>query len=143
MRASTVLFGLLASCAASVVVAFLLVGVWIITKSQPQGGGDLFTAEAVQFFFAVGGIAAMTTLTFAALLSLFLFFVRGTLLSLLKGSLVRYIIAGSAMAALSVVVLWSLRFPPLDQPEFGLAVIIACVAGPAASTTFWASTRRG
>jgi hypothetical protein len=129
----------MASCAASAVVAFVIVGIWMITRSAPQ---DLFRAEAVQFFAAVGGAVATITFTYAVLLSLFLFFAHGTLLALLRRSFIRYIIAGLAMAVLSVVIMWSLGFPPPDQPEFGLAVMIACVAGPAASATFWVSTRQ-
>jgi hypothetical protein len=115
--------------------------IWMIAVAVPYKDAELFTAEAVQAFLAVGGVAAAITLACAMSLSLLVFLVRGPLLNLLKGSLVRYIAAGVVTAAFSVVAMLSLGFPP-DPSDLEVAVWIACVAGPA-SATFWLSTRKG
>ena len=142
MRASKVLIVLAASCAASALAAFLVVGYWLIAVAAPYGFRDLITADAARAFIYIGGFAALTTLACAMPLSAVLFLAHRPLLKLLNGSFFRHIIAGAAMTAFSVAIMRSVRFPP-DPSDFNLAVLIACLAGPAASAVFWFSTRSG
>jgi len=129
------------SCAAAAVVAFLVVGVWLLAVETPYGVGELLTAEAAQGFVAIGALAALVTFACASLISALLFLMRRPLLKLLNGSLPRYAVAGAVLGAASVAVMWGVGFPP-DPSDLFLAAIIACVAAPAASATFWASTRK-
>lgn len=138
MRASTVLVSLAASSVASALASFVVAAIWVLVVAGSYGAWGLSAADAPQAILYVGGFAALVTLACAVPLGLVLFLIHRPLLDLLSGSLFRYVVAGLVAGVLSQSVMWGLGL----EGDVTLSVLIACIAGPAASTTFWMLARR-